>query len=147
MTIIERSSDAVWQGDIRAGHGVINAPSGVMKDVDYTWAGRFETGPGTNPEELIASAHAACLSMAATARLVRGGFKPQSIHTHATLYMEMGEGGATISRALLEVEGVVPGMDQNTFKHEIEEAEKGCPVSRLLRPGLKEIVVVATLKS
>jgi lipoyl-dependent peroxiredoxin len=143
---ILRTADAVWQGDLRGGKGMITTPSGVLKDDAYTWAARFENAPGTNPEELIAAAQAACLSMAITSRLGRNGFHPESIATHATLTLARSEANTAITRMKLEITGYVPGMDEENFKTHVIEAEKGCPVSKLLHPGLEEVELVITLK-
>ena len=146
MAEILRTADAVWQGDLRSGKGLISAASGVLKDAAYTHAARYENAPGTNPEELIAAAHAACFTMALNSTLGKKGYQPQTLRTHATLTMERGEGGTNITKIRLEVEGEVPNIDQATFAQIADEAERGCPVSRLLRPGLKEVEVAATLK-
>lgn len=143
---ILRSADAVWQGDLRGGKGKITTDSGVLKDDAYTWAARFENAPGTNPEELVAAAQAGCLSMALTSRLNKNGFNPERIATHATLTLEKTEAGNTITKMRLEVVGKVPNMDEATFKEHAEAAEKGCPISTLLRPGLKSVEVVARLE-
>lgn len=143
---ITRSARAVWQGDLRGGNGKISTDSGALKDDAYSYATRFENTPGTNPEELIAGAQAACLSMALTSNLNQAKLNPQSITTHAILTMEKTEAGFTITKMRLEVTGRVPGIDEATFKQHAEEAEKGCPVSRLLRPGLKQVEVIARLE-
>lgn len=147
MADIQRSADAVWQGDLRSGKGTITTPSGVLKEDTYSFVTRFENQSGTNPEELIAAAHAACFSMAFSGVLVKQGYSPESLSTHATLTMVRADAGMTIDTVRLEVEGHVPNIDEATFRTLAEEAEKGCPVSRLLRPGLKEVEVVARLKS
>lgn len=146
MADITRSASAVWQGDLRSGSGKVSSPSGVLKDDDYTFATRFENAGGTNPEELVAAAHAACFSMAFASALSRKGFIPESVSTHATLSMDKLDAGFTVTKMRLEVEGQVSNLDQNTFQQFAEEAEKTCPISRLLRPGLQEVEVVAHLK-
>jgi osmotically inducible protein OsmC len=146
MADITRTANAVWQGDLRGGNGQVSTPSGVLQDDAYSFVTRFENSPGTNPEELIAAAHAACFSMAFAATLSKKGYSPQRIATHATLSMDKLEAGFTVTKMRLEVEGQVEGMDEATFGQIAEEAEKGCPISRLLRPGLQEVEVVARLK-
>lgn len=145
MADIERTADAVWQGDLRGGNGQISTPSGVLKDDAYTFATRFENAAGTNPEELIAAAHAACFTMAFSGVLARKGYQPESLRTHATLSMDKTEAGFSVTKMLLEVTGKVPNLDEQTFRQLADEAERGCPISRLLRPGLQEIEVVAKL--
>lgn len=143
---ILRSANAVWQGDLRGGSGKISTDSGALKEDAYSFVTRFENAPGTNPEELIAAAQAACLSMALSGNLTAAKMNPQSISTHATVTLEKNEAGFTITKMRLEVTGRVPGIDEATFKQHAEEAEKGCPISRLLRPGLKQVEVIAHLE-
>lgn len=146
MADIQRSANAVWQGDLRGGNGKISTPSGVLNEDAYTFATRFENAAGTNPEELVAAAHAACFSMAFSGTLSRKGYHPEVLQTKATLSMEKTDAGFSITKMKLEVVGQVPSLDQATFQQIAEEAEKGCPISRLLRPGLQEVEVVAQLK-
>jgi osmotically inducible protein OsmC len=146
MADILRRAEASWDGDLRGGKGRISASSGIFKDVAYTFTTRFENEPGTNPEELLAAAHAACFSMNLAGTLGRKGYKPGSIHTQATCVMLPKEGGGfRIAKMRLEVEGRVSDMDQATFQQVAEEAERTCPVSVLLRPGLDEVTVEARL--
>lgn len=135
MADIERKAEAVWNGDIRGGNGQIDSTSGVLHDTKYSFGTRFEQNPGTNPEELIAAAHAACYSMAFSATLGRKGYKPEQIQTSATCVLTPIEGGFEITKMRLETRGKVEGMDQATFQQVAEEAEKSCPVSNLLREG------------
>jgi len=146
MAELLRKASAVWKGDSRSGNGKITTPSGVLQDDPYTFHTRFEDAPGTNPEELIAAAHAACFSMAFASALSRKGFVPDQLQTQAVLSMEREDIGWTVKRMRLEVEGIVPNIDEETFRQTADEAEKGCPISRLLRPGLAEVVVIAVLK-
>lgn len=146
MAVIQRTAGAVWEGDSRSGKGFLTTPSGVLANDVYTWSGRFEDAPTTNPEELIAAAHAGCFSMAFASTLKRQGYEPQRLETTAKLTMEQVDGAWTITRVRLEVEGQVPGLDQAGFERIAGEAEKGCPVSRLLRPGLREVQVEAKLR-
>lgn len=146
-TDLRRSASAVWHGDLRGGNGTITAPSGIFSDVPYSFVTRFENSPGTNPEELIAAAHAACYSMAFANSLAKKGMQPTRISTKATAVFSPKEGGGfRVSRMILDVEGEVPGLDQESFQREAEEADKGCPISGLLRPGVDAIEVHATLK-
>jgi len=138
MAEITREARAVWQGDLRKGEGRISTGSTVLADQPYSFAMRFEDSPGTNPEELIAAAHAACYSMAFANTLDKNGYSPESIQTHATCTLARQEGGGfRITRMNLSVRGRVPGISAETFARIAEEADKGCPVSNLLRPGLK----------
>lgn len=140
MADIERSSEALWQGDLRTGKGQISTHSGVLKDDAYSFATRFENASGTNPEELVAAAQAGCFAMAFASALSKNGYKPESVHTHTTILMDKQDSGFGVTGMRVEVEGRVPGIDEPTFKKIAEEAEKGCPISRLLRPGLKDNV-------
>ncbi len=148
MAELKRSAEAVWKGDLRGGNGVFSAKSGVFQDAAYTFATRFENAPGTNPEEMIAAAEAACFSMAFANILSGKGHKPESIHTTATVIMSSKEGGGwRISRVQLDTEGKVPGMDEATFKQVAQDVSQSCPVSTLLKPGLDSIDVTARLQS
>jgi osmotically inducible protein OsmC len=138
MAEIKRMAMVVWNGDSRTGGGRVSSGSGALKDVPYAYATRFGDTPGTNPEELIAAAHAACFSMAFASRLEHNGYQPQSIETHATCVMSpQEEGGFKITRMHLETRGQVPGIDEATFRQIAREAEKGCPVSTALRGGIE----------
>jgi osmotically inducible protein OsmC len=129
---MERKASAVWKGGLKDGKGTISAPGGVLKDTQYSFTSRFENGPGTNPEELIAAAHAACFSMALSAQLGGTNLTPESINTNVTLTMEKLEAGWTITSSHIDVVGKVPGADAATFQKYAEAAEKGCPVSKVL---------------
>ncbi len=147
MADILRSADAVWNGDFKGGKGSIDSQSGVISNTPYSFHTRFEQAPGTNPEELIAAAHAACFSMAFAATLGRMGHNPQQIKTHATATLTPQQpSGFRITKMRLETTGTVPGIDDATFKQIAGEAEKGCPVSNALRGGL-EIELDAKLAS
>ncbi len=133
MPAIQRTAHSTWSGDLKSGKGTIDAPgSGVLKDTPHTFAQRFENAKGTNPEELIAAAHASCYSMAFSHHLSENGHVPESITTKATVTLEDGK----IHKMHLETRGRVPGIDNATFKRFAEEAEMKCPVSNLLRQGL-----------
>lgn len=148
MADILRSANAVWRGDLRGGNGTFSLSSGVLEDQVYSFLTRFENNPGTNPEELIAAAHASCFSMAFANTLAKKGFPPESIQTKATCVFSPKEGGGfRVSRMVLEVEGKVANLDGATFSQIAEEADKGCPISNLLRPGVDAIEVHARLVS
>ena len=142
MPAIQRTAHGTWQGDLRHGKGTINAPaSGVLKDTPFTFATRFENAKGTNPEELIAAAAAACWSMAFSHHLSEKGHTPDSIETKATITIEDGK----IHKMHLETRGRVAGLDNAAFKQFAAEADQKCPVSNLLRNGLTLTVDAALL--
>lgn len=146
MPEIKRKANAEWQGNLLEGKGRISTSSGAFVDKAYSFKTRFENEPGTNPEELIAAAHAACFSMAFGNFLSKKGLVPQSIATDATCIMTPKDGGGfRISKMRLEVKGRVQGLDAATFQQYAEEAEKSCPVSVVLHPGLDEVEVIAAL--
>jgi osmotically inducible protein OsmC len=126
-----RRSEAVWEGNLREGKGRVKLGSGAFEG-NYSYQSRFEEGAGTNPEELIAAAHAGCFSMALSADLGRAGYTPRRIQTTAHVHLNPVEGKSTITRIHLETEAEVPGIDEKTFQEQAEGAKKGCPVSRAL---------------
>jgi osmotically inducible protein OsmC len=142
MAAIERTASGTWRGDLKTGSGTIGATSGVLKDTPFSYATRFENARGTNPEELIAAAHAACFSMAFANYLSTQGHRPLEISTRATISLENG----VINKMHLVTHGQIPGMTDAAFKQYAAEAEKKCPVSNLLRNGIK-ITLDASLES
>lgn len=124
-----RNAQAVWEGSLREGHGEMKF--GTFQG-PYTFASRFETGSGTNPEELIGAAHAGCFSMALSADLGRAGYTPTHIATKATVHLGQVEGKARITRIDLQTEAEVPGIDKDTFLKIAEGTRTGCPVSAAL---------------
>jgi len=137
MADIRRKAKAAWLGSLPRGQGHISTASGILEDERYTFGTRFEDAAGTNPEELIAAAHAACYSMAFAATLSAKGHRPERIETEATCILTPQEGGGwKITGMQLVVRGQVPGIDAATFKKIAKEADNGCPVSNLLRSGL-----------
>jgi osmotically inducible protein OsmC len=126
-----RSSEAEWKGNLREGHGTMKLGSGAYEG-SYSFASRFESGKGTNPEELIAAAHAGCYSMALSAGLSKAGFTPTRIHTTASVHLEPVEGGFGITKIELHTEAQIPGINNDTFQQQAEGAKKGCPVSKAL---------------
>jgi osmotically inducible protein OsmC len=127
-----RKASAQWKGTLKDGQGTVSTDSGVLKTVPYNFAQRFESQPGTNPEELIAAAHASCFSMALSAELGKANLKPDSVDTKATLTLEKLDVGFTITRIHLEVSAMVPGASADAFNKAAEDAKRGCPISRLL---------------
>jgi osmotically inducible protein OsmC len=133
---MKRTASAVWTGDLKQGKGALSTQSGVLKETPYSFAARFETGSGTNPEELIAAAHAGCFTMALTAALGRGGFAPEGVSTQATVTLEQVEGNWAITAVHLETSGRVPGIDAAKFEEIAAGAKVNCPVSRLLKASI-----------
>ena len=127
-----RKASAVWKGGLKDGQGTVSAETGVLKEVPYNFSQRFETQPGTNPEELIAAAHASCYSMALSANLGNAGLKPDSVETKASLTLEKLDVGFTITRIHLDVAAKVPGATPEAFLTAAETAKRTCPISRLL---------------
>jgi len=126
-----RTATAEWRGTLREGRGTMRMPSGGYEG-PYTFASRFEQGEGTNPEELIAAAHAGCFSMALSAGLSRAGLQPERIATTAKVHVEKVGEGFSITRIELATEANVPGLDEAAFREHAENAKKNCPVSRAL---------------
>jgi len=126
-----RTSEAEWKGNLIQGKGTMKLGSGAYEG-PYSFASRFESGTGTNPEELIAAAHAGCFSMALSAGLGKGGFTPARIHTTATVHLEKVGEGFSITRIELDTEAEIPGIDTATFAKYADDARKGCPVSKVL---------------
>ncbi len=129
---MKRKASAVWNGDLKAGKGSISTESGTLSNAQYSFLTRFENGVGTNPEELIAAAHAGCFSMALSAQLGGAGLKPEKIETSAIVTMEKLDKGWTVTEVLLEVKAKVPGANPADFDKAATEAKAGCPISRLL---------------
>ncbi|MBS1883820.1 MAG: OsmC family protein [Actinobacteria bacterium] len=138
-----RKGSAEWKGDLKGGAGEVTVGDGVFQG-QYSFASRFEEGEGTNPEELIAAAHAGCYAMALSAGLSEGGNPPDSIKAEAAVSLRIVDGAPTIVQIDLDVVGSVPGIDDDTFQAAAEEAKKGCPVSRALA-GVPEINLSARL--
>lgn len=129
---MKRKASAVWGGDLKGGKGTISTSSGVLSDTQYSFSTRFEEGIGTNPEELIAAAHAGCFSMALSEQLGEAGMLPESIQTTATITLEKTDDGFTITAVHLDLTARVPGADRKTFEAAANKAKAGCPVSRVL---------------
>ena len=129
---MERQASAVWKGGLKDGKGTISTPSGALKDTPYSFTTRFENTPGTNPEELVAAAHAGCFSMALSAQLGGAGMTPESIRTNAQLTMEKLEAGWTVTAIHLDVTAKIPNGDMAKFDTAAANAKAGCPISRLL---------------
>ncbi|MSP13987.1 MAG: OsmC family peroxiredoxin [Chloroflexi bacterium] len=137
-----RTAEANWEGNLREGKGTMKFGSGTFEG-PYTYQSRFEEGQGTNPEELLGAAHAGCFSMFLSAVLSGANYPPKHIHSTATVHLERVDGAPKITKIHLETEASVPGVDEKTFQEKVEEARKGCPVSKALT-GV-EITTKATL--
>jgi osmotically inducible protein OsmC len=140
-----RTSSARWQGNLTEGSGTIRTGNGGLKG-NYSFKSRFEEGEGTNPEELIAAAHAGCFSMAFSKGLADAGFTPTSVDTTAKVHLDKSLGGVSVTRIDLETAGEVPGIDEAEFQKIAEGAKDNCPISRLLAPGA-EITLAARLSA
>lgn len=129
---MQRTASAHWSGGLKDGKGTVSTQSGVLNQTQYSFSTRFENGAGTNPEELIAAAHAGCFSMALSAQLGNAGMTAESIDTKAILTLDKTEAGFTITSVHLDVTVRIPGADQAKFDEAAQNAKKGCPVSRVL---------------
>ena len=133
---MKRKASAVWRGGLKDGKGTISSESGVLKETQYSFSTRFENGVGTNPEELIAAAHAGCFSMAFSAELGKAGITPEAIHTTATITMEKTDAGFTVTASHLDMTAKIPGVDQVKALEIANAAKAGCPISRLLKTNI-----------
>lgn len=140
---MERAATAVWNGTLKDGKGNISTKSGILSDAPYSFITRFENGKGTNPEELIAAAHAGCFAMALSAQLGTMNFTPDSLRTTATVTLEKLDAGWTISKVHLDVAARLRGISQAAFEEAANGAKQNCPVSRLLKA---EITMTARLE-
>jgi osmotically inducible protein OsmC len=141
---MKRKASAVWQGGLKDGKGTISTDSGVLSNTQYSFSTRFEMGIGTNPEELIAAAHAGCFSMALSGQLGNAGLVPESINTTTTVTLEKTEAGFTVTEVHLDVRAKIPGASQESFETAANNAKTGCPISRLLNT---KITMEAKLES
>ena len=142
---MKSTASAVWEGGLKDGKGRLTSGSGAFTDSPYTFAKRFEgTGAGTTPEELIAAAHSGCFAMASSAELGKAGFTPTRLSVKATVTLEPVDGKPTVTSSALEMEAVVPGIDDAKFQELVAGAKAGCPISRLLNTN---VTLVAKLTS
>lgn len=140
---MDRSASAVWHGTIKEGKGTISTESGTLKDAQYSFSTRFENGVGTNPEELIAAAHAGCFTMALSLQLTEAGIPPETLETTATVTLGKTAEGPTVTKIHLTTKGKVRGADKAKFEELAKKAKEGCPISRLLKAA--EITLDAQL--
>jgi len=131
-----RKASAVWNGSLKEGKGNISTASGVLSKTQYSFSTRFENGAGTNPEELIAAAHAGCFSMALSAELGGAGITPENVETTASVTLEKLEAGFTVTKVHLDVTARIPNADPAAFQKAAESAKAGCPISRLLKADI-----------
>jgi lipoyl-dependent peroxiredoxin len=140
---MERSASAIWHGDLKQGTGSLTTQSHVLNNTPYSFHTRFEDAAGTNPEELIAAAHAGCFTMALSSQLTSAEHPPSTIETTATVTMETTDDGPTITRIHLSTHATIPGIEKAMFDELAKKAKDGCPISRLLKSA--EITLDATL--
>lgn len=133
---MKRKASAVWRGGLKDGKGAISTESGTLKETRYSFGTRFENGVGTDPEELIAAAHAGCFAMAFSAELGKAGITPKSIHTTATVTLEKADAGFTVTESHLDVTAKVSGADKSKVLEIANAAKAGCPISRLLKTNI-----------
>lgn len=133
---MDRKGSAVWQGDLKTGKGTVSTASGTLKSTPYSFGSRFESGPGTNPEELLAAAHAGCFSMALSNQLATRGMTAEKLETTCTITLEKLESGFTITKSHLELTAKVPNADKAKFDEAVKAAETGCPVSKLYKAAI-----------
>jgi len=130
---MKRQASAHWQGDLKSGKGTISTASGVLNTTPYGFATRFEEAKGTNPEELIAAAHASCFTMAVSAELGKAGIVPESLRTNCTITLEKVDGGFAVTESNLNLVAKIPGASSDAFLTAARAAETGCPISKLLK--------------
>jgi len=133
---MKRTASAVWLGNLKQGNGTVSTGNGALKNTPYSFTSRFENGAGTNPEELIAAAHAGCFTMATSASLGQAGLTPERLSTEATLTLEQVQGAWTITAIHLQLTGRVPGISQEKFAEIAADAKANCPVSRVLKADI-----------
>ena len=141
---MQRKASAAWQGGLKDGKGTLSADSGVLEETPYSFNTRFENTPGTNPEELLAAAHAGCFTMALSAQLGSAGMTAERLETTATITLEKVGDGFSITKSHLDLVARIPGADRPKFDAAVKAAETGCPVSKLFKA---EISVNARLES
>lgn len=141
---MQRTANAQWKGGLKDGKGTISTASGVLSNTQYSFSTRFESGTGTNPEELIAAAHAGCFSMALSAELGKASITPASIETKCTVTFEKTDTGFTVTESHLDVNARIPGGNKAAFDKAAADAKAGCPISRVLNT---KISMSATLQT
>jgi osmotically inducible protein OsmC len=140
---MQRKSSAVWLGGLKEGKGVLSTDSGILRETPYSFITRFENGKGTNPEELLAAAHAGCFAMALSAELGKLGITPEKLEVTATVTLDKVGEGFSITKSHLDLKAQIPGTDKTQFDAAVKAAKEGCPVSKLFKA---EISVSSQLK-
>src|SRR4051812_21429911 len=130
---MQRTAQAHWQGDLKSGSGALTTASHTLNGTVYSFHTRFEDGKGTNPEELLAAAHAGCFTMALSAQLAQAGLTGTSLDTECTITLDKAEGSFAITESRLQLKAVVPNASREAFDKAVHEAEVGCPVSKLFK--------------
>src|SRR3974377_631887 len=133
---MKRSASAQWQGDLKSGSGSISIDSGTLSNTPYSFTSRFESGKGTNPEQLLAAAHAGCFTMALSNQLAKAGFPAEKLETSCTITLEQKEGGFAITESHLVLKAKVPGATAAAFEAATSGAKAGCPVSKLFNTNI-----------
>jgi len=133
---MKRKAQAIWNGSGKDGQGKLGTDSGVLQDAAYSWRTRFADGKGTNPEELIAAAHAGCFSMALAFGLAKAGHEAQEIRTEAEVSLDQQEGGFAITAVHLDLRAKIAGIDEAAFREIAEDAKANCPVSKVLKAAI-----------
>ena len=141
---MKRTANALWRGDLKSGQGALSTASGALSSIAYSFHTRFEEGKGTNPEELLAAAHAGCFTMALSSQLGQAGFTAESLETTCTISLEKQPDGFAITESHLDLKAKVPGATKEAFDKAVHNAETGCPVSKLYKT---KITVTAALQS
>ena len=143
LPLMKRTASAVWQGSLKTGKGTLTSPGGALKNTEYSFGSRFESGAGTNPEELIAAAHSGCFAMALSAELGKAGFTPDRLEVTAEVSLDnVPPAGWTVTTSHLVLKAKIPGIDQAKFDEIAGQAKAGCPISRLLNA---KVTLTATL--
>lgn len=133
---MQRTALAQWRGDLKSGSGDLTTASHTLSHTPYSFVSRFEQGEGTNPEELLAAAHAGCFTMDVSARLTRAGHRPETLDTTCTITLDRKDGGFSITESHLQMNAKVPDVSQEAFQKIVEEARNGCPVSKLFQTNI-----------
>ncbi len=136
IKVMQRTANARWQGDLKSGSGTLSTASGVLSNTAYSFHSRFADGKGTNPEELLAAAHAGCFTMALSNQLAQAGFKAENLETKCTITLEKTDSGFGITQSHLELTARVPGATREAFDKAIAAAKSGCPVSKLYNTNI-----------
>src|SRR5438034_7704229 len=133
---MQRKGSAVWQGGLKDGKGTVSTESGVLRQTTYSFSSRFENGSGTNPEELLAAAHAGCFTMAVSGQLASAGLTAETLETTCSIKLEKQADGFAITESHLDLKAKIPGASQEAFDKAVQAAKTGCPVSKLYKTNI-----------